>query len=1076
MVYVGSRVTGCRHYTVKHAMEAQVRLAVFWILLLWFAHVAVAERVMPTENMDSTDNSDPTDSLDPKRNLDSTESLGPSRNVDFTWNMDVHRTVALDHTARLDLTGHLNPAENLGATKSPDETVNLDPTRSLDPLSTAITDVCHMTTENRKHAGKIYKVHVFRCSSQGLKVIPVHIPTTISELYLDFNSLTNIPSEAFGNLKSLKLLDLSNNNIHTLHRNSFVGLGNLEFFYLGHQKGLQISLPSGLFFPMSGLRILSLIDIGTRTYHSNLIAQLRNLTQLGISYVGGLPFPLELAQLPLLKQLDMSFGTGNLDQHTLGNLRYSHVEQLSFKAASNMEEIANDTFHNMTSLRLINFSCTDLRLDDIIDALSSDTGLAVEDLIVDAVNGGAYRETFGLKDLTECRPAWGKIRRLSFRALTLPAIHIHVLRCFINITTLTYAYNPIPRIYPKLSKSEMKTYTQKLVLSMGICSVWLSRPILNCITCYKKELGCYVPYIRIENSEYFPPASAACDEKRSRVTGERVQLEEHNDTFPTAFQAPMLNQVVKLNNRLSLPSRKQQSGLNKLKPDRTHSQPSTAEPDDFILNVRGDHLVLPPGLRYLQADHLAIPFHAYSASWMVFSHNQVHYLNLSYSQGLFDSLCASLVGLSNVSVWDLSYIGFYKICDTFFVSFPSLSKLHLVGNNLGKGEIDTLMGLQNLSLLDISSNQLTSLARGTFRHLSSLTTLRVANNSLQSSDFTTDLLQTLHLLDMSANRLSGLSREVTETIDRRCSGERVCQLEVNLHGNPLSCDCRNLDFILWFQSTSATLTAREKLTCSESNQTLFQVTGLEVTCFFQNHLTAVISGSVAMFLAGGVLAPLVYYFRRQLRWHVYRLRHRMRRTKYINLEEGGNTRSIRDVTVLYATASHEDTAFVFQTLVVELERLGYTLYCEGRDDVPGSYKFDVLVEMLSKSRGALWMLSRAFLQDTMCCLEGAHQAFMEFGRDGNIIIRRRGFNNEIEDEMALRRRAYFPLFDSRRYGIKDICYDGQTDNEAVPPRLNDSSFTPESSNGMNLARSIASDDHLLWCQLEDFMKGRREQT
>ncbi len=230
--------------------------------------------------------------------------------------------------------------------------------------------------------------------------------------------------------------------MHTLQRNSFVGLGNLESLYLGHNKGLNSSLPSGLFSPVSGLRILSLIDIGTSTYHSALIAQLCNLTQLGISYVGGLPFPLELAQLQLLKQLDMSFGTGNLDQHTLGNLRYSHVEELSFKAASDMEEIANNTFHNMTSLRLINFSCTDLRLDDIIDALSSDTGLAVEDLIVDAVNGGAYGETFGLKDLTECRPGWGKILCLSFRALTLTAIHIHVLRCLANISSLTYALQP----------------------------------------------------------------------------------------------------------------------------------------------------------------------------------------------------------------------------------------------------------------------------------------------------------------------------------------------------------------------------------------------------------------------------------------------------------------------------------------------------------------------------------------------------------------------------------------------------------------------------------------------------------
>ncbi len=137
---------GCLGNNIQQCpKKAQVHLAVFWILLLGFA---VAERVMPAEYLDSTENLGPTDTLDDKSNVDLTESLGHSRIV--------------------------------------------DPTRSLDPLSTNITDASHMTTEKRKHAGKIYQVSVFRCSGQGLKVIPEHIPTAISELYLDLNTITDI--------------------------------------------------------------------------------------------------------------------------------------------------------------------------------------------------------------------------------------------------------------------------------------------------------------------------------------------------------------------------------------------------------------------------------------------------------------------------------------------------------------------------------------------------------------------------------------------------------------------------------------------------------------------------------------------------------------------------------------------------------------------------------------------------------------------------------------------------------------------------------------------------------------------
>lgn len=76
-----------------------------------------------------------------------------------------------------------------------------------------------------------------RCSNLQLTEIPEDIPNDTQHVYLDFNLLTAVPTNAFASLTHLVELDLSHNEISQLEPGAFRGLGSsLEFLDLSSNK------------------------------------------------------------------------------------------------------------------------------------------------------------------------------------------------------------------------------------------------------------------------------------------------------------------------------------------------------------------------------------------------------------------------------------------------------------------------------------------------------------------------------------------------------------------------------------------------------------------------------------------------------------------------------------------------------------------------------------------------------------------------------------------------------------------------------------------------------------------------
>uniref|UniRef100_A0A3Q2XQI2 Slit homolog 1b (Drosophila) n=1 Tax=Hippocampus comes TaxID=109280 RepID=A0A3Q2XQI2_HIPCM len=106
---------------------------------------------------------------------------------------------------------------------------------------------------------------VVRCSNKHLQALPRGLPPNLTELYLDGNQFTRVPSQ-LGNFKNLQLIDLSNNKISSLSDDSFANMSQLTTLILSYNS-LRCIPPLAL-AGLGSLRLLSL--------HGNDISELQH--------------------------------------------------------------------------------------------------------------------------------------------------------------------------------------------------------------------------------------------------------------------------------------------------------------------------------------------------------------------------------------------------------------------------------------------------------------------------------------------------------------------------------------------------------------------------------------------------------------------------------------------------------------------------------------------------------------------------------------------------------------------------------------------------------------------------------
>lgn len=106
--------------------------------------------------------------------------------------------------------------------------------------------------------------------------------SSLAELILKYNDITELPAKKFINLRNLYKLDLSNNKIHFIAKSAFEGLKNLRLLYLENNPTITV-IESEAFYGLTSIEDLKLTNLRLNTLRKNTFWGMSRLKTLNIS-------------------------------------------------------------------------------------------------------------------------------------------------------------------------------------------------------------------------------------------------------------------------------------------------------------------------------------------------------------------------------------------------------------------------------------------------------------------------------------------------------------------------------------------------------------------------------------------------------------------------------------------------------------------------------------------------------------------------------------------------------------------------------------------------------------------------
>lgn len=157
-----------------------------------------------------------------------------------------------------------------------------DSEHKTDECSALSVPANHVDTDNLKSVcpkGCTCSKSIVRCSFAKFKQVPVDIPSSVKELYLDSNEISEIPS-FINQLVNLEKLDLSSNRLEMIPSRVFDNLKKLDTLILSFNSIECLFADS--FAGLSKLRLLSLYANRLVTIPENSFAELTTLSHIGL--------------------------------------------------------------------------------------------------------------------------------------------------------------------------------------------------------------------------------------------------------------------------------------------------------------------------------------------------------------------------------------------------------------------------------------------------------------------------------------------------------------------------------------------------------------------------------------------------------------------------------------------------------------------------------------------------------------------------------------------------------------------------------------------------------------------------
>ncbi|KAK6979522.1 TLR cluster3 member 6 [Biomphalaria glabrata] len=746
-------------------------------------------------------------------------------------------------------------------------------------------------------------------------------------------NLTDVPG---GEYSSITRLHLQNNRITNLKYKAFIHFLNLERLNL--ENNLLTTLSLNCFYGLTKLKMLTLrsnnLLLNNVTFHPDIFSPLIHLEKLIIN-----------KNVPQNSTDNDLFNYPDKALSKLRNLVVLEIDGLKNKSLG-------PGFLNMTSL-------TNLTL----------AGYLIGNCYMGTLNADTFINVPGLKylDLSSCYITGTKIHDFAFSHLSKLEVLNLTHNEDIDIDNLQKVFKSLYNI------TSLKTLSMHLIVnrySLGIC---LDADSINYFPRYLETFDAQENNLEAVDRRVIRKLSPSL-----RV----LNLSGNKFVFGTYLQdlKYMVNlQELYLNGgsfTYSLPvaypfqlrSGKYFSSSNctlYMATDRSSFSPFTIE--------------LPPNLTRLEMNGAGL---TYRLTALNVSDNNLKVLHLKNNN--FPSLEGPINGLHSLVHLDLSQSSVKYIKTTFFDSFTSIRELNLSNNLLGEfflsqsNETLVFSKLTNLEILDLSSNGIHLLHFDLFMDLPRLHHLNLAFNTLTTT-FGVDItkLSKLMYLDLTKTGISKIPETARTFIDG-------LNISVFMGKCSISCECDNLDFLLWMVNSKAFDKTFKNYMCFYMDSSSRPITDgykstieiLRGKCTSHEMLFFMV-GCGTLFLFFLLLFGIIYRFRWKLRYLYY--------AAYLHYKKSGGEGGAKFKYDAFVSYDHADEETIVIHVCNELEARGLKLCVHGRDFRAGDYIASNVVKAVCSSRKTLVVLTKNLMNSYWCKYE-LQMANMEAVHTGRQVL------------------------------------------------------------------------------------------
>ncbi|KAM6221014.1 toll-like receptor 3 [Rhynchocyon petersi] len=810
----------------------------------------------------------------------------------------------------------------------------------------------------------VVRHEVADCSHLKLTQIPDDLPTNITVLNLTHNQLRRLPPANFTRYGQLIILDGGFNTISKLEPELCLNLPLLRILNLQHNELSQLSDKTFIF--CMSLTELHLMSNSIHIIKNNPFRNLKHLSKLDLAHNGlsSTKLGTEL-QLENLQELLLS----NNKIHTLRHEELDFLGNSSLKkldlSSNPIKEFSPGCFHaigNLFGISLNNAQLGSSLMEKLCLELSN---TSIQRLSLSNVQlGRINNKTFyGLNQTN-----------LTILDLSHNSLSMIVDDSFVWLPHLEYfnlEYNNIEHLS---SRSFFGLFSVRyLNLKRSFARQRTSLTSFPKIDDFSFQWLKYLEYLNMEENDFsgiknnmFTGLTSLKYLKLSNAFANLRTLT--NETFLSLAHSPLL--------LLNLTRNK----ISKIEND-SFSWLGHLEVLDLGLNEIGQEL---KGQEWKGLENIVEIYLSFNKYLQLTSNSfslvpslqrlmlrRVACKNVDISPSPFHPL-------HNLTILDLSNNNIANINDETLEGLHKLEILDLQHNNLARlwkhanpgGPVYFLKGLSHLHKINLESNGFDEIPQEVFKDLSELKSIDLGLNNLNIlPQFLFDSQISLKSLNLQKNLITSVEKDVF--------GKPFKNLTyLDMGFNPFDCTCESIAwFVNWINGTHANISGLpDHYLCNTPSQyhgipvTLFDTSACKDSAPFE--LLFIVNGSLLLTFIFMVLLIHFQGWRISFYWNVSI--HRILGFKEIDKQSGQFDYAA------YVIHAHKDRDWVWQHFSPMEEKDHSLKFClEERDFEAGALELEAIVHSIQRSRKIIFVITQHLLKDPLCKRFKVHHAVQQ---------------------------------------------------------------------------------------------------